>query len=583
MLNKNKKLGQLLIESDLITEAQLNKALDYQKKQGGRIGEALVSLGIIGEDKIQEILADKLNVPKLSLNDIELDKDVVNLIPAAIARQYSLIAIFKINNILTVAMSDPLNFVAIDKIVYLTNLEIKRLITTRSEIENAIDKYYTINETMGQTMDKIESDIIVGDDDRITELKDLDDISSDLPVVDLANAIIIKAIKRKASDIHIQPDNQILKVRYRVDGLMQEVAILPIKILSPLLSRFKVMSNIDVSEKRLPQDGRFRLHFNNNEIDFRISTLPSIYGEKIVIRILDKSNLVLDLSEMGFSSNNYSNWLKVIERPEGFVLITGPTGSGKTTTLYAVLNKLNKPEKNIMTVEDPVEYKIGNITQVQINEKAGLHFSNSLRSIVRQNPDILMVGEIRDLATAEIAVRASLTGHLVLSTLHTSDAPVTPTRLIDMGLEPYLVSSSLTAVLAQRLVRTICPNCKIETQPDDAVKLSIIQKLETPDKTFYYGKGCPRCNQTGYRGRTAIHELLIMSPNLKEMIIRKVSHVDLRHTALNEGMISLFDDGLAKVFAGITTIEEVLRVTHFEDRLSDNRPAVEVLENALQI
>jgi len=570
MAKSLKKIGQILVESGTITEIQLKEALENQKDIGGKLGEVLVKMGFIAEDKLQEVIAEKIGVPKLSLDDLELDKEVVDVIPPSIAREYTLIAIFKIGNTITLAMEDPLNFVAIDKVKYATKCEIKRVIATKREIENAIDKFYSINQTMEKTVDKIEADTSELNIDGLLQLKDIENITSDMPIVDLVNSIIVKAIKQKSSDIHIQPENQFLKVRYRIDGLMQETATLPIKALSPIVSRVKVMSNIDLSEKRVPHDGRFRINMNSNEIDFRVSTLPTIYGEKIVMRILDKSNLVLDISEMGFSQKNHERWLDIIKRPEGLILITGPTGSGKTTSLYAALSKINKPEKNIVTVEDPVEYKIGGIAQVQINEKSGLMFKTALRSIVRQNPDILMVGEVRDIDTAEICIRASLTGHLVLSTLHTSDAPVTATRLIDMGLEPYLVSTALTAVLAQRLVRVICSYCKVESNEEDQIATPLPSRMQNNGITHYVGKGCPRCNHTGYSGRTAIHELMILTPNIKRLITTKADHVAIRKAALNEGMISLLDDGLEKIKSGVTTLEEVLRVTHYEDSVLEH-------------
>lgn len=582
-VKSNKKFGQLLLESGLITSAQLDEALLCQKEAGGRIGEVVVKLGFINEAQLQEVVAKKLDLPLLSLSDLEIDPETVKLIPADTARQYAVIAVFKMGNALTVAMADPLNFVAVDKIAYTTKMEIRRVVATESEIEAAIDKYYSISDTMGQTMERIESSAARTDDAKLIELQDLKDISSDMPVVDLTNAIIARAVKRKASDIHLQPDQNVLKIRFRVDGLMEEVAVLPGSIYPAIISRVKVMSNIDVSEKRLPQDGRFRLNFNKNDIDFRVSTLPTIFGEKTVIRILDKSNLVLDLSQMGFSPRHYQKWLDIIDRPEGLILITGPTGSGKTTTLYAVLKRLNSPQKNIVTVEDPVEYKIGNLTQVQINDKAGLHFAGALRSIVRQNPDILMVGEIRDLATAEISIRASLTGHLVLSTLHTSDAPVTVGRLIDMGVEPYLVSTSITAILAQRLVRVVCRHCSQEVEADDAIRHKILPRLANPDTRFHRGTGCPRCNNSGYAGRTAIHELLIVTPEIKNMITRKADHVELREAALRSGMISLLDDGLEKASRGITTLEEILRVTHYEDFVSGYKTEMKEKANAIAI
>lgn len=578
-----KKLGQLLIESGLLSEQQLETALKQQSGSKKRIGEIVIELGYITEDQLQQTIAEKLNLPKLLLTDIEIDPNIVKILPAEMARRFTVIPIFKIRNVLTIVMDDPLDFVAVDEIVYFTGLDVKRVVATKSEIVIAIDKYYSLADTMGQTMDRIEHRAGQLNEAQVLKIVTTDGISGDMPVVELVNVVIAKAIKSKASDIHLETDDQNFRIRYRVDGLMREEAVLVASIHQPVVSRIKVMSDIDVSEKRLPQDGRFRIQYDKRQIDFRVSTLPTIFGEKVVIRILDQGNLLIDLSQMGFSETNYKEWLSVIDRPEGLVLITGPTGSGKTSTLYAVLKKLNTPERNIVTVEDPVEYHLPMINQVQVNEKAGLVFANALRSIVRQNPDILMVGEIRDLPTAEITIRASLTGHMALSTLHTSDAPVAASRLIDMGVEPYLVSSALTAVLAQRLVRVICPNCRVEIQPGQVLFNELLNRWNRPDIKFYKGQGCARCNHTGYAGRTAIHELMVVSPELKDLISRKASHIDLRRAAIGSGMVSLLDDGLMKAAEGKTTIEEVLRVCHNEDSKLKDNIAIPVAKNVVSV
>ena len=579
-----KKLGELLIESGHITKQQLLYALDNQKGTNRRIGQILVELGYLTEDLLQETVAQKLGLPKVFLSDLEIDRDVINIIPAEVARRFAIIPIFKMGNSLTVVMDDPLNFVALDEVAYLTRLDIKRAVSTRSEIESAIDKYYALNETINQTMDRIERDAELLVNKVNVDFSEDEGITSNMPVVKLVNIIIGKAVKLRASDIHLEIDEKYFRVRFRIDGLMQEIATLSASVHQPVVSRIKVMSNIDVSEKRIPQDGRFQIKYENKQVDFRVSTLPTIFGEKTVIRILDQSNLIIDLDQMGFAERNYGAWMQVIDRPEGLILITGPTGSGKTSTLYAVLKKLNTPDKNIVTVEDPVEYNLPMINQVQINEKAGLVFASALRSIVRQNPDILMVGEIRDLAAAQITIRASLTGHLALSTMHTSDAPVAVSRLIDMGVEPYLVASSVTAVLAQRLVRVICSNCKSRTPDKSLLANKVLAKWDSPEFEFYKGLGCQKCNQTGYSGRTAIHELMIASPELKKLISRRASHMELRRTALLEGMISLRDDGLIKASKGITTLEEVLRVCHNEDdKIVENIIGQKIQHAAIQI
>jgi len=554
-----------LVESDLISPEQLEIALERQKNSGEPFTRVLVALGYISEGKLQQFIAERFALPTLSLIDIEINPKVVELLPVEIAHRYTVMPIFHTGSLLTVAMEDPFDFVALDEIAYHTKLEVERAIATRSEIEAAIDKYYSLIDTMGATMDRIELQSPESSADHVLNPENNEGISSSMPVVDLVNSIIVQAVKSKASDIHLEGDEQSFVVRYRIDGLMREAATLNARIRQPVITRIKVMSNMDVSERRLPQDGRFRINLADRVVDCRVSSLPAIDGEKVVIRILDKSNMLLDLSQMGFSQVNYEKWLEIIDRPEGLILITGPTGSGKTTTLYAVLNKLNSPEKSIVTVEDPVEYRLREATQVQINEKAGLVFANALRSIVRQNPNILMVGEIRDLATAEISIRASLTGHLVLSTLHTSDAPVAVGRLIDMGVEPYLVSSSVTAVLAQRLVRLLCNRCKESVQLDIPLIKEFQERNHLPELTFFQGKGCPRCNNKGFIGRTAIHELMLVNSELKELISQKASHLALRRATLTAGMVSLMDDGLLKASKGITTIEEVLRVCHNED------------------
>ncbi|MFQ5869265.1 MAG: GspE/PulE family protein [Candidatus Zixiibacteriota bacterium] len=580
------KLGQLLVSDGVITESQLEEALKLQRErdQKLKLGQILVKIGAVpDEDIIYEYLGKQLDIAYVKPSDIQLNPEIVKLIPVDIARRYTVIPIFHIGVVLTVAVAEPFDFVAVDEIAYHTKLEVRRVLATRAEIEAAIDKYYSITDTVNISTDRIESEAARLGTDQVFQIVDDIRISSDQPVVDLVNSLVVKAVKDRASDIHFEATERDCTVRYRVDGLMREMATLSAGVHQPVVARIKVMSNMDVSEKRLPQDGRFRMNINDKLIDFRVATLPTTFGEKVAIRILDKGNLLVDLSQMGFSPANYEKWLEIISRPEGLVLITGPTGSGKTTTLYAVLKELNSPEKSIVTVEDPVEYHLARTTQVQINERAGLVFANALRSIVRQNPDIVMVGEIRDHATAEISIRASLTGHLVLSTLHTSDAPVAAGRLIDMGIEPYLVSSSVTAVLAQRLLRVLCHNCKEEVRLDTPLTREFQERNRLPELTFFQGRGCPRCNESGFIGRTAIHELMVVSSELKDLISAKASHIDLRRAALRTGMISLLDDGLMKASKGITTIEEVLRVCHSEDSKISQKDAPSVIKDVSSI
>jgi type IV pilus assembly protein PilB len=558
-----KRIGELLVESGAITPEQLKTALDKQKTSGQRIGQVLISLGMISEEKLMQITAQKLDIPQVNLEDMVIDKDVVSIIPADMAKKHLLIPLFKIGNVLTVAIYDPLDFIALDEISFHTKLIIKRVVASKSDIETAIERHYSIGDALNKVVEGMKAEELAVDVDEI----DVDvekDITGDMPVVKLVNLIIYRGIKSKASDLHLDPDEKGLRVRFRIDGIMHDVAQLPKSVISGTISRVKVMADMDVSEKRLPQDGRFQAKFRESLVDFRVSSIPTAFGEKVAIRVLDKSSLILDIKKMGFSEKNLGTWLELIRRPEGLILITGPTGSGKTSTLYATLALISTPEKSVVTVEDPIEYNLPLVTQVQINEKSGLTFALALRALVRQNPDIVMVGEIRDRATAEISVRASMTGHLVFSTLHTSDAPVAISRLIDMGIESYLVSTSISAVLAQRLVRVLCGNCKTEEKNIDAPTAELVERYNLSG-TIYKPVGCTKCNLTGFSGRTAINELLVMSPELQGLANKKAPHVELRRQALREGLISLRADGLSKVMAGITTVDEVVRVSHDDD------------------
>lgn len=558
-----KRIGELLVESGAISPEQLKIALDKQKTTGQRIGQVLISLGMISEDKLMQITAQKLDIPQINLEDMVIDREVVSILPADMAKKHLVLPLFRIGNVLTIAMYDPLDFIALDEMSYYTKMVIKRVVASKSDIEMAIERHYSIGEAVSKVVEgmKTEESAVIVDEIDVDIEKEITD---DMPVVKLINLIIYRAIKSKASDLHLDPDEGGLRIRFRIDGIMHDVARLPKTLIMGAVSRVKVMANMDVSEKRLPQDGRFQVKFKKSLVDFRVSSIPTPFGEKIAIRVLDKSGLILDLNKMGFSPANLSRWLELIRRPEGLVLITGPTGSGKTSTLYATLSRISTPEKSVVTVEDPIEYNLPLVTQVQINEKAGLTFAVALRSIVRQNPDIIMVGEIRDIATAEISIRASMTGHLVFSTLHTSDAPVAINRLMDMGIEPYLVSTSISAVLAQRLVRVLCENCKAEEKKIDAPTQELVERYNL-NGPIYKPIGCTKCSMTGYSGRTAINELLVMSPQLQELANRKAPHLELRRQALREGLISIRADGLSKVAAGITTIEEVVRVSHDDD------------------
>jgi len=598
------KLGQLLLSANLITKEQIEEALRLQKKEGGRLGSKLIKLGYITEDKLVEFLSRQYGVPSINLSEYKIDPAVVRLIPADMAMKYLVIPVARVGATLTVAMADPSNLFAIDDIKFMTGYHVEVAVATESSILEAIHKYYgekgelvkvSLKDTasviqakdftiadIGEdeednifedtpTIDVEEFDKIVGsalDEIEAVEEKEEEEIVKEVeaPIVKLVNGILLNAIKQGASDIHIEPYETNFRVRYRIDGVLYNVMNLPIKIKSAITSRLKIMSKLDIAERRLPQDGRIKLKFGKKkEVDFRVSTLPCLFGEKTVLRILDKSNLQIDMTKLGFEKDQLKDFMEAIEKPYGMVLVTGPTGSGKTTTLYSALNHLNKPETNIMTAEDPVEYNFLGINQVQIKEDIGLTFASALRSFLRQDPDIIMVGEIRDFETAEIAIKAALTGHLVLSTLHTNDAPSTVTRLLNMGIEPFLVSSSVILVLAQRLARKICNNCKIEEKLSDKALLKIgFTEEEIKDVKCFKGKGCPECNNSGYKGRVALYEVMPIKDELKELILEGASAMELKKVAINLGMKTLRRSGLNKVKAGVTSIEEVLRVT-FED------------------
>lgn len=555
-----KRLGDLLVERGVITQQQLNDALVIQEKTGERLGNILVAKGIINEDQLLEAVSERLGIPKLSLGQLVIDPQVVQRVPVEIARRYTIIPIFAIGNTITLAMADPLNIIAIDEIRYQTNADIKRTIARADEIREAIDRYYSVADSLNE--------IIANNREtaRPTKIAPLQVVStesneSEAPIVRLVNLIISKAVKDKASDIHIEPDEDTLRVRYRIHGGMREEASPPKSMQSEILSRIKVSANLDLSEKRIPQDGRMGVSVDGHSIDLRISTLPTIHGEKIVIRILDRRNLHLTFQQLGFRPKMLAEWLHVVKQPEGLILITGPTSSGKTTTLYTTLQEINSIEKNIITVEDPVEYSLPLINQVQINEKAGLSFPAALRSMLRQNPDIVMIGEVRDTETAKIAVRSSLTGHLVFSTIHTNDAPSTVARLLDMGIEPYLLASALKGILAQRLVRTNCSECSAAYQPP-ATLLQRAGITELSDVIeFKKGAGCRKCKGSGFSGMTGIYEYLEITAPISEAILTGASANRLRELAKKNGFLTLFESGLEKLTSGILCLEELLKET----------------------
>jgi len=560
-----KKLGDILIEKGWITTDNLNEALNIQRESGSKLGHILVKQGLITEDQLTEAVSERLGIQKISLKSLVIDPQVISKIPVDLARRYSLIPIFKIGEMITVAMSDPLNIIAIDEMKYLTKCDIKRVIANDSEIASAIDDYYSVADSMNEVIGKYPR-ADTKETIKSIDTKAIEDQES--PVVKLVNLIITTAVKSRASDIHIEPDENELRIRYRVNGIMKKEASPPKHLQSEIISRIKVAADMDVSEKRLPQDGRIVMQIDGYDIDLRISTLPTINGEKIVIRILDRRVLNIGLEQLGFSDTIMGRWNNLIHIKEGLILITGPTSSGKTTTLYSSLQEINSSEKNIITVEDPVEYSLPMINQVQTNEKAGLHFANVLRSILRQNPDIIMIGEMRDTETAVMAIRAALTGHLVLSTLHTNDAPSSIVRLIDMGVENYLVASAVKGVLAQRLLRTNCPHCLEEYRPTD-IELRMANLTGRADSIkFKRSLGCNKCRMTTYMGLTGIYELVEVDQKIAELIISGNSEIQIRNHAFEKGYRPLFESGLEKVINGSVRLEELLRVTSIGESMT---------------
>ena len=557
------RLGELLVKHNLITKDQLTKALAQQETSGGRIGGNLVKLGFISEDEITAFLSRQYGVPSINLNQFEVDGNVTKLIDADMAQKYQVLPINRAGGVLTVAMADPSNIFAIDDIKFKTGLRVEPVVAAESAIRNAINKYYDnagmVDELLKKTVEDV--DTVAEGEDQVN-LAELAQATEDAPVVKLVNLILTDAIKKGASDIHVEPYEKSYRVRYRIDGVLYDVMQPPMKLKAAITSRIKIMSQMDIAERRLPQDGRIKIKMGNKEMDFRVSTLPTLFGEKVVLRLLDKSNLQLDMTKLGFEAQSLKDFEEAIEMPYGMILVTGPTGSGKTTTLYSALNRINRIDTNIMTAEDPVEFNLPGINQVQMKTDIGLNFAAALRAFLRQDPDVIMVGEIRDYETAEIAIKAALTGHLVLSTLHTNDAPSTVSRLLNMGVEPFLVSASANLIVAQRLLRKICTNCKEETKvPANAlVDLGFPPEEAKAIKTFK-GKGCANCSDTGYKGRIALYEVMVIRENIKELILQGASTSELREAGRKNGMKTLRESGLQKIREGQTTIEEVLRVT----------------------
>lgn len=619
------KLGEILVRENLITPDQLRETLEYQRANGGRLGSNLVRLGYVSDDVVTAVLSRQYGVPSINLDLFQIDADVIKLISEDVAMKYSVLPISKVGATLTLGMADPTNVFAMDDIKFMTGLNVEPVIASETSIQLAIAKYYSgsseidifdaafaveverngvtsngngngngngasrngapkhgpkvavaeeriTSADLDVSLDRFE---FAGDDTEEFEVVEENDeidlaalarASEDAPVVRLVNVLLVDSLRRGASDIHVEPYEKDFRIRFRIDGVLYDVMHPPMKIRDPLISRLKIMSKLDISEKRLPQDGRIKIKVKvdnrSRELDFRVSTLPTLFGEKVVLRLLDKDKLMLDMTKLGFEEQSLEKFKRAIANPYGMVLVTGPTGSGKTNTLYSALQSLNTPETNIMTAEDPVEFNLQGINQVQMKDQIGLNFAAALRSFLRQDPNIVLVGEIRDFETAEIAIKAALTGHLVLSTLHTNDAPSTISRLVNMGIEPFLVATSVNIIQAQRLIRRICSNCKEEVQmPHEALIEVGFSKEEAAELKIYKGKGCSTCNNTGFKGRVGLYEVMEITDELRELIIIGASAMELRKKAIELGMITLRESGLYKIREGITTIEEVVKET----------------------
>jgi type IV pilus assembly protein PilB len=557
------KLGDILVRDGLITSDQLKRALADQRSSGMRLGYTLVKLGFIEETEITKMLARQYRMPAVDLSRFEVDPKILKLISSDIAAKYTVLPLKREGRTLTIAIADPNNVAAIEDIKFITRCDIFPVIAGEYTLRNAIDRYYQQSDAQLASLLKSVEDQGADDLEVVEEQQDEEvkasELAEDAPVVKLINGLLTDAVKRGASDIHIEPFEHEMRVRYRVDGALQEVMKPPIKMRAALTSRVKIMAQLNIAERRVPQDGRIKLKMGHRVIDFRVSTLPVLFGEKIVLRILDKGNLTFDLSKFGFEPKAEADLMKAILNPYGMVLVTGPTGSGKTTTLYSALSKINTIEVNIMTAEDPVEYNLMGINQVLVRNEVGMTFAAALKAFLRQDPNIIMVGEIRDLETGSIAIKAALTGHLVLSTLHTNDAPSTVTRMIDMGIEPFNVASAVNLIVAQRLVRRICVECKQEwNYSDEEMHAFGIDRNQGP---FFKGAGCDTCNGTGYKGRQGLYEVMAMTSHLRRLVLRGASTEEMQTGAVEEGMLTLRMDGLVKVKRGVTTLEEVVKET----------------------
>ncbi|OQX89785.1 MAG: type IV-A pilus assembly ATPase PilB [candidate division Zixibacteria bacterium 4484_93] len=560
------KIGEMLVKAGRITEEELKTALDRQKETGQKLGQVLLELGFIeDENVISEFLAKQLNIGTVKLSDMELDPEIISLIPAEIAKKFGVIPTLKIGKILFIATSDPTNVYVLDTLKFVTGLDVQPLVSSKNAIQDAINKYYEEEHSLDDIISEMNVDYeeieVLDETEDFTE-QEIEKAVQEKPLVRLVDGIILEAIRQKASDIHIEPYEKVVRVRYRVDGVLHEMTPIPSKLRHAVVSRVKIMSKLNISERRRPQDGRIKINAGGRPVDLRVSVLPCMFGEKVVMRILDPQTLMLDMTKLGFPERSLKLFQQAIHLPYGMILVTGPTGSGKTTTLYSALSTLNKPMVNIMTSEDPVEFNIEGINQVQVHPDIGLTFAAALRSFLRQDPDIIMVGEIRDFETADIAIKAALTGHLVFSTLHTNDAPSTITRLVDMGVQPFLVASSVKLVMAQRLLKTICPKCKEETEisPEEIELLGLTDE-DVKNTKFYKGAGCDLCGGTGYKGRTGVFEVMPITKTIEHMIIEGASALELQEQACKEGMATLRAEALEKLKSGIVTAEQVIATT----------------------
>ncbi len=560
------KIATQLLESSRISREQLSEAEKASAREKASLGATLVRMGVLTEPEYEQFLSRHYGVPSVRLEEVKIPADVVSLVPSEVASKFQVIPIARIGRQLTLAMANPQNIFIIDDVKFITGLDVKAVVCAEASIKKAIDRYYDQADALASVIKEMDGDVEVLEEEQDQDLGLAAAMDENAPVVKLVNSLLTEALRRGASDIHVEPYEAKLRVRFRVDGVLHDVMTPPMRLRSAIVSRLKIMSELDIAERRVPQDGRIKIKIKGKKVDVRVSTAPTVHGEKVVMRILDASNLQLDLKKLGFDPLGLQNLLRAISLPYGMVLVTGPTGSGKTTTLYSALSRLNTDDTNIMTAEDPVEYNIEGINQVQVNEEIGLNFSTALKAFLRQDPNIIMVGEVRDLDTASIAVKAALTGHLVLSTVHTNDSASTVNRLVDMGIEPFLVASSLNLILAQRLARRICKHCKSEV---GMASEEVLHELGWDPKRgsfkMYKGKGCPECNMTGYAGRLGLYEVLHCSPGMREKILERASSAELKRKAIQEGMVTLRLHAISKVQDGITTVEEVLKETARDD------------------